>query len=59
MCKQDEDAFSELVYEAWMTGRNPDMVSRDNFNYARSRGFYPDEISLNSIYPKRHNESEE
>ena len=47
-----EKEFYDLVYEAWRNGKNPDAVSMDDYYYYRDYGYYPDEISLDMVYPK-------
>lgn len=49
---EDSKRFYDLVYDAWRSGRNPDSVSRDWFDDFRAQGYYPDEISLEMVYPK-------
>ena len=44
--------FYDLVYDAWMQGKDPDMVSENRYDDLRSQGYYPDEISLNMVSPK-------
>ena len=48
-----EKEFYDLVYEAWMSGRNPDVVSEDRYDDLRAAGYYPDEISLGDVLPKK------
>lgn len=43
--------YYDLCYEQWMRGRNPDEVSADDYDYCRSQGYYPDEISLRMVTP--------
>lgn len=45
------DEFYDLVYEAWRSGKNPDLVSYDELDRLLSVGYYSDEISINDIYP--------
>jgi hypothetical protein len=45
--------FYDLQYEAWRSGKNPDMVDPDKYDNLRSAGYYPDEISLGMVYPKK------
>jgi hypothetical protein len=52
-----DDEFYDLVYEAWQTGKDPDAVSIDAYDNCRTQGYYPDEISLNMVYPKQTNSS--
>lgn len=47
-----EKEFYDLVYDAWMCGKNPDSVSTDRYDNLRNDGYYPDEISLNMVLPK-------
>lgn len=54
-----EDEFYDLCYEAWRVGRNVDSVSYDDYEYMRSMGFYPDEITLNDVFPDQEHEPEE
>ncbi len=49
--REEDERFDDLVYEAWRTGENPDLVSRDRYDGLLSRGFYPDEISLRGVLP--------
>ena len=48
----DDERFGDLVYEAWRSGRNPDLVDRDRYDAARAAGTYPDEITLRHVLPK-------
>jgi len=59
MSKEDDDRFGDLVYDAWRRGRNPDAVSRDRYDDRRSQGFYPEEITLDDVCPKRKQEEAE
>jgi len=47
-----EKDFYDLVYDAWMSGKNPDMVSEDRYDDMRSQEYYPDEISIRDVYPR-------
>ncbi len=51
--------FYDLCYEAWLQGKNPDYVNVDSYDYMKSRGFYPDEITLKDVYPQPNQEQEE
>lgn len=53
MSRKDEEdrAFYDAVYDAWRSGRNPDLVDRDRFDYCLVRGAYPEEISWKDCYP--------
>jgi len=53
-----EDEFYDLVYEAWRRGKDSDAVSMDSYDDYRDRGYYPDEISLDMVYPKSNNRIE-
>ena len=53
MNSEERDRFDDLVYEAWRSGRNSDLVSEDRFDQMLDQGFYPDEIELKDVYPKR------
>jgi len=44
--------FYDLVYEAWMEGKDPDAVSIDRYDDKRADGYYPDEITLDMVYPR-------
>ena len=44
--------FYDLCYEAWMIGKNPDLVNEDDYDYMKAKGYYPDEITLKDCYPK-------
>lgn len=46
------DDFYELCYEAWLSGRDPDTVSRNEYDRLLSRGYSPDEISWQDCYPE-------
>jgi len=59
MSKEDDDRFGDLVYDAWISGRNPDAVSWDRYDNRRSQGLYPDEIMLDDVCPKRKQEEDE
>jgi len=48
-----DNEFYDLCYDAWMSCKNPDLVSEDRYDSLLSQGFYPDEISLKDIYPKQ------
>ena len=56
MDKKDYDRFADLCYEAWRQGKNPDAVSEDRYDACRAEGWYPDEISLDMVYPPERNE---
>ncbi|MBW1812104.1 MAG: hypothetical protein JRJ39_00150 [Deltaproteobacteria bacterium] len=45
--------YWDLVHEAYMSGKDPDLVSEDAYDMCRDRGFYSDEISLKDVYPDR------
>jgi hypothetical protein len=47
-----DDEFYDLCYEAWCRGRNPDSVSIDQYDACLADGYYPDEITLDMVYPK-------
>jgi len=51
--------FHNLEYEAWRFGKNPDSLNPDRYDDLRSRGYYPDEISLDMMLPKRSDEDPE
>ena len=51
-----DDEFYDLVYEAWMSGRDPDAVDIDRYDDLQAQGYYPDEISLDMMLPKREEE---
>lgn len=51
--KEENDRYGDLVYDAWRSGRNPDAVSRDRFDDRLADGYYPDEISLEMVLPRR------
>jgi len=48
-----DDEFYDLCYDAWMTGKNPDNVDIDLYDSAIADGYYPDEITLDMVYPKQ------
>lgn len=50
--------YYDLQYEAWRSGRNPDNLSMDEFDYYQSLGYQSEEISLEMIYPEREQEQE-
>ena len=52
MNKEDKKRYYDLVYEAWTTGNDPDLVSEDAYDHMRMRGFYPNEIELRDVYPR-------
>jgi hypothetical protein len=54
-----EKEFDDLVYEAWRRGRNPDLVSADRYDDRRAQGYYPDEITLDMVLPKRKKREDE
>jgi len=41
-----DDEFYDICYDAWRSGKNPDNVSEDKWDYYRAEGYYPDEITL-------------
>ena len=47
----DEEKFYDRVYEAWMRGRNPDLVDREQWDWLRAEGYQPEEIPLKVIMP--------
>lgn len=51
--------FYDLVYEAWRTGRNPDCVSKDDYDMRISEGYRPDEITLSDVLPHANIKEEE
>lgn len=53
---RERAAFYELVYEVWRENGNPDSVDRDRYDDMRSRGYYPDEIGLTDVMPRRLND---
>ena len=53
MTKGDRERLADLQYDAWRSGRNPDSVSEDRYDDLRSRGYYPDEIGLRDVIPRR------
>ena len=59
MSEMDEIRFYDLVYDAWRSGRNPDAIDRDRYDDKRAMGFYPDEITLDDVCPKRKQEEAE
>ena len=50
--------FYDLVYDAWLRGRNSDAVSIDRFDDRLIEGYPPEEITLNMIYPRRPKEDD-
>jgi hypothetical protein len=50
--KMDKEYY-DLCYEAWRTGSSPDDISMDDWDYYKSRGYAPDEISLIMMRPER------
>ena len=56
--KEELDRFGDLVYEAWRSGRNSDLVSEDRYDQMLDEGFYPDEIELKHIYPTKRGEED-
>ena len=53
-----DDEFYDLVYEAWSCGCNPDNVDIDRYDSALADGYYPEEITLNMVYPEPPQEQE-
>ena len=47
-----DDEFYDLCYEAWRSNKDPDLVSKDRYDDCLARGFYPEEINLDMVYPK-------
>ena len=56
--RDEQDAFYDLCYEAWRSGKNPDAISEDRYDDLLAQGYYPDEISLKDVYPKRRSDDE-
>jgi len=52
MRHENDEAFNDLVYAAWRSGRDPDAVSRDAFDDRLAAGSYPEEITLDDVLPK-------
>ena len=48
--------FYDLCYDAWWSGRNPDAVDMDRYNYYRAQNYYPDEITLDMMLPREEEE---
>ena len=46
-----DNEFYELCYEAWMTWHSPNDVSINEYDRLQSKGYSPDEISLNMVLP--------
>ena len=44
--------FYDLVYDAWIRGKDPDAVSIDRYDDRLADGYYPEEITLDMVYPK-------
>lgn len=55
MTKDEKDDFYDACYEAWRSGRNPDLVSEDKFDDMLSKGYPSDEITWQDCYPNRGN----
>lgn len=53
-----DDEFYDRCYEAWCCGKNPDNLSYDRWDHYRADGFYPDEITLNMMYPRDYPDEE-
>ena len=53
MRKDEQEAFYDLVYDAWRSGKNPDAVNEDRFDYFLYQGYESEEISLNMMLPQR------
>jgi len=45
--------FYDMCYDAYMSGKNPDMVSEDAYDMMLDRGFTPDEVDWRDCYPNR------
>ena len=56
---RDDKEFYDRVYEAYMCGRNPDMVDRDEWDHLRSQGCQPEEISYRDLMPRPEPKPEE
>jgi len=50
---RDSDAFYDLVYDAWRSGRDSDAVSWDRYDSMLARGYAPEEISLSDVLPEQ------
>jgi len=48
----DDEYFYDRVYEAWRSGRDSDLVSRERWDYARGHGYQPEEIGLDMLMPR-------
>lgn len=48
-----DSEFYDKVYDAWRSGRDPDLVSEEAYDMMLDRGFYPDEINWRDCYPNR------
>lgn len=53
MRKDEQEAFYELVYDAWRSGKDPDAIDGDRFDYFLSQGCEAEEISLSMMLPQR------
>ena len=43
--------FYDRCYESWCQGKSADL-DYDRWDYYRSQGYYPDEISVNMMHPR-------
>jgi hypothetical protein len=50
MTKDEYDDYYDKCYDAWMSGKNPDLVSIEKYDMLLDKGFYPDEISWKDCY---------
>ncbi|MCR4300658.1 MAG: hypothetical protein NUV51_03535 [Sulfuricaulis sp.] len=57
-----DDTFGDAVWEAWRSGRNPDLVDRDRLWYDEAQGYEPEECvarELRRITPKPADDEEQ
>ena len=54
--ERDRKRYYDLVYEAWMSGRDPDLIDRDQYAYCRASGMSPEEIGLHDVMPPERQE---
>ena len=45
--------YYDLQYDAGEAGRDPDAITIDTYEYLKSQGFYPDEITVEMMIPYR------
>jgi hypothetical protein len=55
----EDNRFYDLRYDVWRSGRNPDNLSRDDFDTYLVQGYHPEEITANMMLPKKKRSEDE